>query len=213
MTIRDMVARKSKFGETGDFIPTPPWVTRCVYEMFLPQLKGEARDMVAWDPSAGHGHMSRTMAEYGHPLVRATDIAPNEELGVGQSDFLGQHSLEAGLILTNPPYALLTEFILQGLAHANRHLVLLVRIQALESQSRYNRVFSVVPPTKIGFFSDRIPFRVGRVVKKAPKMFFHCLLHWDMEQVRRGKEALRHPPMWIRPDAQRILEKDVDYEG
>ena len=81
---------------------------------------------------------------------------------------------------------------------------MLCRIQVLESQKRYEHIFDRIPPTQIAFFSDRIPFKSGVVVRKAPKMYFHIWLWWDDREPQ--------PPIWIPPNAQQLLEKDSDYE-
>jgi len=213
MTIRDMVARHSDFDDTKDFAPTPPFATRALYHYVAPDLAAAAPLLTAWDPAAGHGHMCRVMAEYGHLSVRGTDVVPSEEQGVEGLDFL-KSTDKADVIITNPPYTLLNEFIIQGLERANSAFAVLVRVQALEGQSRYRNFYSVCPPSKIAYFSDRIPFKMGKVVRKAPKMFFHVWLYWEIPQVRYRKEAPQWvPSMWIPPNVQTLLEKGEDYEN
>ncbi len=212
MGIRDMVASHSNFEETKHFIPTPPYAIRALYHYVAPDLANAAPLLTAWDPAAGHGHVCRTMKEYGHLSVRGTDITPFEEEGVEVLDFLNSTDT-ADVIITNPPYKYLDEFIQQGLQRSNSALALLVRVQALEGQNRYKNFFSTCPPSKIALFSDRIPFKTGKVVRKAPKMFFHVWLYWEIPEVRYRTEAPPYTPiMWIPPNAQRLLEKESDYE-
>lgn len=216
MTIRDMVARHSDFDETKDFIPTPPFATRALYEVVAPELKVLAPTTSFWDPAAGHGHMMKVAKEYGHPVVIGSDITPweNEDFGIVQADFTSENkpSFKAGVIVTNPPYAKLAEFVMEGMDKAQVALAMLVRVQALETAGRYNNIYSKVPPTQIAFFSDRIPFKTGKVVKKAPKMFFHVWVYWDMQAVRAGNAVMaQRPPLWISPTIQRDLEKESDY--
>jgi hypothetical protein len=210
MTIRDMVARHSNFDETRDFIPTPPYATRALFEYAMPDWK-QGEGMTAWDPAAGHGHMTRTFEEYGYKSI-GTDIKGSPEHSVTEHDFVasGPHP-DADLIVTNPPYALLEGFIREGLDRAKWGFALLTRVQALETQTRYRDVFSKTPPTQIAFFSDRIPFKTGAVVRKAPKMFFHAWLCWDVAALRARAHRPR-PPMWIPPNAQKLLETDEDYK-
>jgi hypothetical protein len=206
MAIRDMVARRSNFDETKDFIPTPPWATRALYEYVVPYLKTEAPRTSILDPAAGYGHMSRVFEEYGHKRVLATDVVPYENIGV--RDFITVPPPIAlgnpDFIVTNPPYKYVREFIIQALQETAKGVGMLCRIQVLESQKRYEHIFDRIPPTQIAFFSDRIPFKSGVVVRKAPKMYFHIWLWWDDREPQ--------PPIWIPPNAQQLLEKDSDYE-
>lgn len=217
MTVRQLVARNSDFEDTKDFIPTPPYATRAFYEYVAPEVKRAAPGMSAWDPAAGQGHMLKVFEEYRHQKIEGSDLHDHGGLTMVDDLFIerGTDFLDctqrSDLILTNPPYALLNDFIEHGLLRADHCLALLVRVQALEGQQRYKRIFSKTPPTRMAFFSDRIPFKVGKVVRKAPKMYFHVWLYWNTEYIRKGRHQ-PEPPMWIPPNAQQLLEKDSDYE-
>jgi hypothetical protein len=207
MAIRDMVARNSSYKDTMDLFPTPPWATRALYEYVAPELKALAPTTTAWDPAAGLGHMVKVFEEYGHPVARGTDIVARPGIEVGVQDFIQSHDT-AGLIVTNPPYALALAFALKGLERASTGLAMLMRIQFLESQGRYHELFSKTPPTKVAVFSDRIPFRKDIVVRKAPKMWTHCWVYWDIKTLGSGPET---KVIWVPPNAQKLLEKDSDY--
>lgn len=202
MAIRDMVSRKAP-DEFDDFIPTPGFATRVLYEIVAPELKRDANKLTIHDPAAGHGHMLRVFREYGHRAVHGSDIT--EHPGVDQEDFLKASTSSHDVIVTNPPYKHLNQFIDKSLGMARYGVGMLVRVQALEGQTRYQAIYRGRPPTQIAFFSDRIPFKAGRVVRKAPKMFFHTWLWWNFE------DAAPRPPIWIPPNAQQMFEKDEDY--
>lgn len=207
MSIRDMLARHSDYTETRDFIPTPPFATRALYEHVAPELKEKAHLLSAWDPAAGHGHMTRVFAEYQHQNIFASDIEENLTFGVNGVDFLDpKNNAKKDLIATNPPYKHANEFTQKALEQARFGVAMLVRVQALEGQRRYAALYSKNPPTQIAFFADRIPFKVGKVVRKAPKMFFHVWLWWNK------LDPDPRPPLWIPPNVQKKLEKDEDYE-
>lgn len=224
MALRDMVARHSDFEETGDFIPTPPWATRVLYEYVAPGLKNQAGLISAWDPACGQGHMLKVFSEYHHKEVWGSDVTRDidqeknwkfdQPTLVWQQDFVNDPTPavldKAGVIITNPPYKYANSFIKRGLQESTVGLALLMRIQVLEGERRYKEFFSKTPPTQIAFFSNRIPFKTGVVVKKAPKMFFHVWLWWEHD----GQGFIRppRPPIWIPFDAQTKLEKDADYE-
>ena len=213
MAIRDMVARHSNFDDTKDFIPTPPWATRAVFEEVWPDLKN-AKDQTYWDPACGAGHMTRVFKEYG-----AFDLGTDLHNHVGADNFqpydftLKKRPVNVEAIITNPPYAKANDFVMKGMMQADRVLALLMRIQVLESETRYSAVYKRCPPSKVAVFSERIPFKTGEVIRKAPKMFTHCWLVWDIKSIReKGRYNL--PPCelsWIEPGAQRKYEKDSDY--
>lgn len=210
MSIRDMVARHSSFDETKDFIPTPPYATRALYEYVLPQLKDEAPSLSVWDPACGEGHMCRVFEEYGHPVVLGTDkYFPSFGATDGpRSDFTATSSVpdEVDMIVTNPPYKHLNAFINNALGCSTRYVCMLVRIQALTGQTRYGSLYSRNPPTKVAIFSDRVPFKVGQVVPKCSKMFDHMWMVWDKKS--RGGDVQMS---WIPPTAQKKLERTKDY--
>ena len=212
MSIRDMVARHSNFDETKDFIPTPPFATRALYEYVLPELKEDAHRLSVWDPACGEGHMCRVFEEYGHPTVLGTDkYHPSYGATNTQTlDFTAASDVEGevDVIVTNAPYKHLNKFIENSMRASNRYVCMLVRIQALTGQTRWRNFYASNPPTRIGVFSDRIPFKTGRVVRKCSKMFDHMWMVWD----KWGDNNLACNMVWIPPSAQRLLEKGQDYD-
>lgn len=226
MTIRDMVARHSDFDETGDFVPTPPWATRALYEYVAPSLKLNASFGDFYDPACGHGHMMQVAKEYGHPTVMGSDFSAPQLLKARERlgpDYKLWHEdyIDGGMlpethhtIVSNPPYKHLNEFIDKMLDTAMYGVGILCRVQALEGEKRWKNIYTKRPPTQIAFFSNRIPFKTGAVVQKAPKMFFHVWLWWEEyfgPAASQRKWASPRPPMWIPYDAQTRLEKDEDY--
>ncbi len=195
----------------NDFVPTPPFATRALFECVAPaELKNRPK-LSGWEPAAGQGHMAKAMGEY-FPTI-ATDkyehpgCLPGVE--IEQEDFL-LSKRRADVIITNPPYSEAGPFMLHGLKQANQYFACLMRVQSLETQGRYQSIYKQTPPTRIAFFSDRIPFKSGKVVRKAPKMFFHVWLFWDLIKVKSGTNY-KPEAMWVRPDVQRLLERDTDY--
>lgn len=211
MPPRDMVARRSNYEDNKDFIPTPPYATRVLFEEVVPTLKNH-QGATFYDPAAGEGHMMRVFEEYGGRAV-GSDIEPRIE-GVAQHDFWSSEPNpypEADYIITNPPYQNLETFIRKSLSSGVRGVALLTRIQALEGQKRF-RLYNSYPPTQVGIFSDRIPFKSGKVVRKAPKMFLHSWVFWDLSDGLSALKDKARPIIWVSPDAQKRYEKDSDYE-
>ena len=216
MAIEDMVKRHTNFDDTKDFIPTPPWATRVLYEAVAPNLKKHAANLSVLDPAMGAGHMLKVFKEYGHHKISGSDAYQHPKI----SDIQGTHMYSedfveepplfgADVIITNPPYKHLEAFISRSLDIATFGVGMLVRVQALESEGRYNNIYKDKPPTQVAFFSNRIPFKTGVVKKKAPKMYFHVWLWWEKHK---GASVPPKPPIWIPFDAQQTHEKETDYE-
>ena len=215
MVARDMVARHSKYSETNDYIPTPGYATRVLYEEVAPEMKVDTQERTVLDPACGAGHMCQTFEEYKYKSVTGADIVeyPKKRgsFKFVQQDFTDHNNDERfDDIITNPPYALLSDFIEQGLDRADRYFAMLVRVQALESQGRY-KIFNRRPPTRIGFFSDRIPFKSGFTTRRTPKLFFHVWLFWDIKRMKKDPKDV-DVPMWVHPNAQTLYEKMEDYD-
>lgn len=213
MSIRDMVARHSDYDETKDFVPTPGYATRALFEYVAPRMKkvSENRELSIWDPACGRGHMCEVFKEYGYNQIIASDVQDYGYKGTIVRGFENFHNMQADVIVTNPPYAHMDTFIKRGLSQSNTDFALLTRIQVLEGQRRFASFFNVVPPTKVAVFSDRIPFKTGKTVKKAPKMFTHVWLYWDIQNIRSYGPSDTELT-WIPPTAQKELEKVGDYD-
>lgn len=142
----------------ADDYPTDPRWTR-VLTRNVP-LRG-----TVWEPAAGSGLMAGTLEEAGY-AVRATDIASG-------TDFL-ESSDRAGTIVTNPPYRLLDEFILHGLAQSDEMLCLLVGWHFLSGGSRRaQRIWTPHPPSRILVIPQRMP------VNGTHSQFCHAWVVWD----------------------------------
>lgn len=208
--IRRMVARRSDYSDTNDFVPTPPYVTRALFKHVIPWVSFEAPFFSAWDPSAGMGHMLKPLTELVFKEVIGSDLVPREPAypdlpEITQLDFLKPTDQRADVIIMNPPYGQFNDFVRLGLERSNRVLAVLCRIQALEGQRRWESTYRTNPPSVVAVFADRIPFRVGRITSRTTKMFTHCWMVFE-----HGLEGSRLA--WIPPTVQRELEIEADYQ-
>jgi hypothetical protein len=71
-------------------------------------------------------------------------------------DFLSATKKFDGDIITNPPYKYCTEFILKGLELTKNKVAMFLKLQTLESQKRYDQIFSKYPPKSVYVFVNRI---------------------------------------------------------
>lgn len=186
------------------FFPTRPWATRALCEWLRRGMNaGEKMDSVALEPACGAGDMARPLAEY-FTTVFASDV---HDYGHGYpvADFLFGEAPACDWMITNPPFRLALEFIQQGLRCAQRGVAVIVRTAFLEGQERHRELFSVLPPSDILQFTERVPMHRGRLEKDGTTATAYCWIVWDKWNGTR--ETRFH---WIAPCRKR-LERASDY--
>lgn len=189
-----------------DYFPTPPWATRALMEVALPRIRG-CDDVVrrsAWEPACGEGHIAEVLEEY-FVEVTATDI---HDYGYGQlGDFLDAAAPPAGSIdwiITNPPFRDKAEaFVLRAIALARIGVAMFLRLQWLETEGRYERIFEGYPPTMIAFFAERVPLIKGRWDPDGDTATAYIWLIWV-------KDRKPQAPFWIQPGQREALTKPDD---
>lgn len=201
-----------------DYFPTPPFATRALLE-FLEVEVGPLTHLSAWEPACGEGHMVRPLRE-ALMDVRASDIA--DYGGNAILDFaMPFHEMDpVDLVVTNPPFKAAQRFIENGLKIAKVGVAMLVRSAFLESQARYDSLYSVTPPTFVLQFVERVVMLKGRLVRagsidplaekpgtKASTATSYCWLVWLR---RRGQWDGDTRLRWI-PASLSRLERDGDY--
>ena len=117
----------------NDFYATNP---QTVIE-FLNQTFDEFEDVkTIWENACGEGHLSDVLKEYFDCNFIDTDLIDRnyceQTVDFLNSDF----NPNADLIITNPPFSLVNDFIIKGLEKTNRYLVYLCKIQMLETVGR-----------------------------------------------------------------------------
>ena len=151
-----------------DLFPTPPWATRGFIDHMLPEIRGRK----VWEPAAGRGHMVHVLQGLGCDVF-ASDIVDHGQLG-GPLDAIGDFQCEvsppmphfadgsrrADWIFTNPPFKAAPNFIQLALARAD-NVAMLCRIAFLESEGRFNSLFSTNPPDLVAVYAERVPMCKG----------------------------------------------------
>lgn len=117
----------------NDFYATNPQTVR----EFLNQTFDEFEDVkTIWENACGEGHLSDVLKEYFDCNFIDTDLIDRnyceQKVDFLNSDF----NPNADLIITNPPFSLVNDFIIKGLEKTNRYLVYLCKIQMLETVGR-----------------------------------------------------------------------------
>lgn len=117
--------------QKDDFYATPAHTVKALLDNY--PLKGN----VILEPACGMGHISKVLKEY-YPdkKIISTDLV-YRGYGEGGIDFLThKYTQPIDTIITNPPFKLAREFAIRGLELAEKEVILLLKIQFLESEER-----------------------------------------------------------------------------
>ena len=161
--------------------------------------------MTCLEPACGAGHMAKVLKEYFRD-VRCSDAY---HYGYGPvRDFLVDpyEACAVDWVITNPPFRLAEEFVLQALSVARCGVAILARTVFLESVGRYEAIFRDRPPSKFAQFVERVPMLKGRLNANATTATGYAWFVWE-------KDASKVPKLlWI-PPCRRNLERAGDYES
>jgi hypothetical protein len=149
--------------------------------------------------------MVRPLGEHFGKVI-ASDIY-DYGAGYPQHDYLFGEDLagKESWTISNPPFRLAEQFIVQAIQHSRHGVAMIVRSAFLEGIGRYRNLFSQIPPTDILQFSERVPMVKGRYDHKASSATAYCWLVWRLSAPI--GEARLH---WIAPCRKR-LERAGDY--
>jgi hypothetical protein len=142
--------------EVNDFYATDEIAIDKLFEV-------EEFDEHIWECAAGDGALSKRMIKLGKKVLSTDLIDRGYEDCISGVDFLKVETNETspmfeGDIITNPPYRYITEFILKALelVQDGHKVAMFCKLTTLESQSRYDDIFSKYPPKTIYVFSKRV---------------------------------------------------------
>ena len=133
--------------QSEDFYPTPEYVT-------LALLENYHFDGKIWEPACGDGRLSEVLLRY-YPEVESSDLI-DRGYGKGGVDFLKSRK-KAPNIITNPPFHLAYEFIVQGLKLSEKCLALLLPIRYLTGKKRA-KLYAEFPPAKVIVIPNKVDF-------------------------------------------------------
>jgi hypothetical protein len=209
---RSVMGSRVEPDDSLNHFPTPPWATRALCEIVLPHLGIVWDDTPwrTWEPACGEGHMSEVLAEYFFGGVCASDIHDYGYRGtdgrtwIGTFDFLNHRPMNCDWIVTNPPFGDKTiPFILRAIELARVGVAMFLRLQILEGQERFEKVFKPHPPTLVSFFSERVPLCKGRWNPDGGTATAYVWLVWM-------KDRAPMAPFWIPPGCRESLSKADD---
>lgn len=145
---RMLVGARSAGSLRGDdFHETPPQATEAL-------LRVETFTGAIWEPSCGHGAISRILEARGHTVI-STDLV-ERGYGRGRIDFLMEREPRAPNIITNPPFKLAAEFAETACRLTTGKVAFLCRLGWLEGKAR-SEMFQSTPLARVWVFSGRLP--------------------------------------------------------
>ena len=183
-----------------DDFPTPPWATRALMEhVLIPEtLPGQIRSLTVREPTCNRGYMARPLSEYFKRTI-ATDIFDYGWAGMAERvDYLFYGKMvPAEWTILNPPFRLAEQFIIRSFQTPGwLGTAAIVRSAFLEGGGRYDRLFSVKPPSIVAQHVERVIMTKGIVRDPAVE-------YWDEEaqKMRRPSTATAYSWLvWLRDD-------------
>lgn len=115
------------------------------------------------DPCAGRGHIVDSVNKFfnSYNICKGSDIHNHiirfpiiDFLSDEYQNFTGYNNIST--IITNSPFKHMNEFIIKSLSLTKDKVIILGRIQVLESKVRYDEIYSKFPPTRVYVYVDRI---------------------------------------------------------
>lgn len=160
-----------------DFYPTPIFATQKL-------LIKESFDGGIWECACGNGAISNVLSNKGY-IVKSTDIN-NYGFGISGIDFLNDNSIFndsfkiADNIITNPPFNLSLEFVLQAKKYSKNKIAMFLKTTFLEGVERYTMFQDKDYPLKCIYqFSRRVSFGKEEGTHKNGGMMAFAWFIWD----------------------------------
>ena len=182
--------KNNKEREEKDYYSTP---TDEVYNI-LCALDYDFSDQTILEPCIGGGHMAVGIEKY----LKAHAQTPQSLIGSDvqdrgfrsdkwqyfygdEYDFLkdGYPISCADVVIMNPPYSILEPFLIRALEIAQDKLIVLCRMQVLEGEGRYEKIFASNPPTMIYQYVDRIQCWKNGEKPEGSSAQGYCWVVWD----------------------------------
>ena len=196
--------KNNKEREEKDYYATP---TDEVLNI-LRTLKYNFTEQSILEPCIGGGHMAKGIKTY----LDENNQIPSSLVGTDvqdrgfknedwvcyygdEYDFLkdGYPIEQSDVIIMNPPYATLEPFLIRAIEIAQDKLIVLCRMQVLEGEGRYEKIFTENPPSDIYQYVDRIQCWKNGEKPSGSSAQGYCWVIWDK------KDMPTHPRLhWIR---------------
>jgi hypothetical protein len=159
----------------ADLYETPPCATEAL-------LRVERLPHWIWEPAAGRGAIVTVLRDRGHAVI-ASDLIDYKFPLHFVGDFMTTTKMPAGceMILTNPPFQIVGEFVAHALDLAPR-VIMLARLAFLES-TRRTEILEHSGLARIHVFRNRLPMmhRHNWAGPRASNAVPFCWFVWDRD--------------------------------
>lgn len=171
-----------------DYYATPPKEVTNILNIMQLNLKNQS----ILEPCAGGGHMLEGILAYEpEAKIIASDIQKRSSLTTiltgKEFDFLSdEYPLAQNIdyIIMNPPYGVIEPFCMKALGVASKGVLMLGRLQFLEGQSRFNKIFNECPPTDVYVYIERINcFKNGDFNNPQASAQAYAWFYWDFTKL------------------------------
>lgn len=185
--------KNHKEREALDYYATPPEEVTNILKILNLNLD----NATILEPCCGGGHMVEGIYQYNrNAKITATDIKERINYfltrdAVGDSimyyygdkyDYLSDEYPfdKTDYIIMNPPFSVIIPFVQHSLEIADKGVLMLGRLQFLETESRYEKILKDNPPTEIYVYVDRIAcYKNGDFSQKPNSIQAYAWFYWD----------------------------------
>ncbi len=160
-----------------DFYPTPKWATYAL-------MDNEKFNGSVFECACGDGQMAEVIKKYNN--VQASDLY---DYGYGEAhiNFLEVKDRYQNII-TNPPFNEAENFVLHAYDIVEEKMAFLLRLAFLESTKRQEKIFNIIPPTRVWVFSERITFYPRGKQRQGSGTTAYAWFIWDKTQKKQPTE-------------------------
>lgn len=141
----------------NDYYATSPEATIKFLDSFIADEKLVAANLDILEPAVGGGHIADVLKEhFWNSTIDVADLVDRGYPGTKEQNFL-LDNIEGtwDLVITNPPFKNVNEFIYKALEVSERYVVMFAKLQLLESKSRYI-LFNSTPFKSVYVHSSRV---------------------------------------------------------
>ena len=107
------------------------------------------------EPCSGRGHITKYLQKKGYK-VTSLDIQAPQHPNQQRQNYLTYNKKHHGDLITNPPYTHATQFVTHALRQCTGKIAMLLKLQFLETITRYEKIFKKTPPQRVHVFVKRV---------------------------------------------------------
>ena len=96
---------------------------------------------------------------------------------------------EADYVIMNPPYVTITPFVLRALSLAKKGVLLLGRLQFVEGDEHFQKIFKDNPPTKMLQYVERIQCWKDGVKPEGSGSQAYAWFYWDLTDKNKSENT------------------------